>query len=66
MVIQPNMSAKAIVEVWEETKEVFEGFNIPIIDKQLQKIVSGDVLFSLLEVLNSKVKSSTTTCMDGG
>jgi hypothetical protein len=33
MVIQSNMSSKAIVQVWENTVDTFKKYNVPISDK---------------------------------
>lgn len=44
MVIQANMSPKAIVEVWENTKEIFEIYNIPLSSITFHELVDGDIL----------------------
>ncbi|WP_328591994.1 hypothetical protein [Bacillus salipaludis] len=33
MVIQSNMTSKAITDVWEETVEVFQKYNVPITER---------------------------------
>lgn len=66
MVIQPKMSSKAIVEVWDNTLGIFEQYNIPLVDQALDKIVGGNVLDLLIAELNKEVGSSHTTCIDGG
>ncbi|OZM56807.1 hypothetical protein CIB95_10680 [Lottiidibacillus patelloidae] len=60
------MTSQAIIEVWGDTKEVFEQFGIAINSKQLQTLVSGEKLQKLLKALNDKVGSSSNTCIEGG
>ena len=66
MVIQSNMSPKAIVEVWEETAPIFMNFNIPLTEKTLETILDNDTLTKILAALNTAVGSSTATCIEGG
>jgi hypothetical protein len=66
MVIQSNMSPKSIVQVWENTREVFEKYKIPHTNHTLQSTVEENVLINLLKELNAKVGSSTETCIEGG
>ncbi|MFF2448192.1 hypothetical protein ACFVSW_13925 [Neobacillus sp. NPDC058068] len=66
MVIQSNMTSKAISEVWEETVEVFQKYNIPITEKTLQVLVNDSIFQELLTELNKVVGSSNTTCIEGG
>jgi hypothetical protein len=66
MVIQSNMSPKAIVEVWEITGPIFEKFNVPLADKTLERIVDSELVPILLKELNAAVGSSTATCIEGG
>lgn len=66
MVIQTNMTSKAITEVWEETVEVFQKYNVPITEKSLQVLVTENTLQVLLTELNNVVGSSTATCIEGG
>ncbi|MBD8069276.1 hypothetical protein [Bacillus sp. PS06] len=66
MVIQSNMSPKAIVEVWKETASIFTKFNLAITDNALETILETDTLSSLLIELNAAVGSSTDTCIEGG
>lgn len=66
MVIQSNMSPKAIVEVWENTAPIFVKYNVPLTDKTLEIIVESDILLNLLVELNAVVGSSTATCIEGG
>jgi hypothetical protein len=66
MVIQSNMSPKAIVEVWELTAPIFVKFNVPLTDRTLESIIDSEVIPNLLIELNAAVGSSTTTCVEGG
>ena len=66
MVIQGNMSPKAIVEVWEITENVFNKYNIPLTRNTLETLVNEEQLNSLLQELNAAVGSSTATCIEGG
>ncbi|WP_338088308.1 hypothetical protein [Neobacillus citreus] len=64
--IQPNMASKAIAEVWKETVEVFQKYNVPITEKALQVLVTENTIKILLTELNKVVGSSTATCIEGG
>ncbi|KON88964.1 hypothetical protein AF332_20685 [Sporosarcina globispora] len=66
MVIQPNMSSKAIVEIWGNAKDVFVKYNVPISEEALATTVETHILDSLLKDLNSIVGSSSATCIEGG
>jgi hypothetical protein len=66
MVIQPNMSSKSIIEIWENTVDVFKKHNITISETPLEKVVEGNILDSLIMELNNIVGSSSATCVDGG
>ena len=66
MVIQSNMTSKAISQVWEVTLMVFQKYNIPIADKTLQVLVNENFLQGLLTELNTVVGSTNATCIDGG
>ncbi|WP_338452479.1 hypothetical protein R4Z09_11690 [Niallia oryzisoli] len=55
MVIQSNMTSKAITEVWEETVEVFQKYNVPITEKTLQVLVNDNLFQLLLIELNNVV-----------
>ncbi|UOR14118.1 hypothetical protein [Halobacillus amylolyticus] len=66
MIIQSNMSPKAIVEVWGNTIDVFKKYNIPLAEKTLGTMVEANALTPLLQELNAIVGSSTTTCIEGG
>jgi hypothetical protein len=66
MVIQSNMSQGAIVDVWEDTADVFKKYNVPITKQSLEILVENDILISLLQELNSIVGSSIATCIEGG
>lgn len=66
MVIQSNMSPKAIVEVWEITASIFAKFNVPITDKTIESTSDSMILPDLLIELNAAVGSSAATCVEGG
>lgn len=66
MVIQPNMSPKAIVEVWGNTATIFKKYKIPLTEKALETLSEVNTLSILLKELNDLVGSSTTTCIEGG
>jgi uncharacterized protein YqgV (UPF0045/DUF77 family) len=66
MVIQPNMSPKAIIEVWSNVSEILQKYNVPISGKPLESIVELPDLDSLLKELNNIVGSSSVTCIEGG
>lgn len=66
MVIQPNMSSKAIAEVWKNTKEVLVKYKVPISEDALESIIEPHLLDKLIKELNSIVGSSSATCIEGG
>ncbi|TDL75313.1 hypothetical protein E2R56_05675 [Rhodococcus qingshengii] len=66
MVIQSNMSPKAIVEIWEVTATIFKKHNVPLTEKALETFLEAYMLENLLIELNFMVGSSTTTCIEGG
>jgi len=66
MVIQANMSPKAIAEVWEVTAGIFNKHNIPLTSQALEVLLQEEQLASLLQELNAAVGSSTATCIEGG
>lgn len=66
MVIQSTMTPKAIFEIWETTKGIFEKYNVPLSDKSLKSILHDDLLVSLLTELNEEIGSSSVTCIEGG
>ncbi|WP_342430287.1 hypothetical protein [Neobacillus sp. FSL H8-0543] len=66
MVIQPNMSSKSIIEIWENTIDVFQKHNISISEVALEKVVERNILNSLIKKLNDIVGSSSATCIEGG
>jgi hypothetical protein len=66
MVIQSNMSPKAIIDVWEATTDIFKKYNIPITNQTLETFLKSQELLLLLKELNSTVGSSTITCIEGG
>lgn len=66
MVIQGNMSPKAIIEVWEVTEDIFNKHNIPLTKHTLETLVNEEQLNSLLQEMNAAVGSFTATCIEGG
>lgn len=66
MVIQANMSPKAITTVWRETTEIFMRNSMIISDDPLEKIVSNENLNKILGELNQAIGSSEVTCVEGG
>jgi hypothetical protein len=66
MVIQSNMTSKAITEVWEDTAQVFQKYEVPITNNELKELVSDNSLQVLLTELNNVVGSSNATCIEGG
>jgi hypothetical protein len=66
MVIQSNMSPKAIVEVWEVTADIFKKYQISLSNQPLETLLENQKLIFLLQELNSAVGSSTDTCIEGG
>lgn len=67
MVIQSNMSPKAIISVWEETVAVFEKYGIAVgSDHSLEELVNKEKLEELLSKLNLIIGSTDRTCIGGG
>lgn len=66
MVIQSNMTPKAIVEVWGVTADIFKKFNISLTNQSLETLLENQKLLLLMQELNSAVGSSTVTCIEGG
>lgn len=66
MVIQSNMSPKAIVEIWENTASIFIKYNVPLTEKTLETSINTNSLTNLLIELNAVVGSTTTKCIEGG
>lgn len=66
MVIQGNMSPKAIVEVWEVTEDIFKNHKIPLTRQIIESLVEEEQRHLLLQELNAAVGSSSATCMEGG
>lgn len=61
MVIQSNMSPKAITEVWQNSNKVFITYNVPISEQVLETLVETNILISLLKDLNNIVGSLSLT-----
>ncbi|HJV31047.1 MAG TPA: hypothetical protein VJ558_02560 [Bacillales bacterium] len=66
MVIQSNMSPKAVVDVWGKTAEVFNKYQIPLTEHTLEVLVDKEQLVMLLQELNDAIGSSSLTCIEGG
>ena len=66
MVIQSNMSPKAIVDVWGITAPIFEKYKVPLTTEAMETFIEADVLVNLQMELNHIVESSTATCIEGG
>jgi hypothetical protein len=66
MVIQSNMSPKAIAEVWKNTAPIFMKFNVALTDMTLESIIDPKIPPNLLIELNASVGSSNVTCIEGG
>lgn len=67
MIIQSNMSPKAIVQVWENTIDIFNKYHFsPSSNQTLDILVAKDILPTLLFELNHSVGSSGETCIEGG
>jgi hypothetical protein len=67
LVIQSNMTPKAIITIWKETEPIFKNYHIPITDEALHSVVLDvKVLPNLLNALNQSIGSSNKTCIGGG
>ncbi len=66
MVIQANMSPLAILETWEQTRTLFEKYDVPITEILLQDSIQTHTLSKLLIELNALIGSSSSTCVEGG
>ena len=66
MVIQSNMSPKAIVEAWKVTVTIFKKHNVPLTEQAMETFIESDILNNLLLELNNIVGSSNATCIEGG
>lgn len=66
MVIQSNMTPKAIVEVWKSTTDIFKKYNISLTKQPFVTLIKEEKLVLLLQELNNAVGSSTATCIEGG
>lgn len=58
------MSPKEIVENWQETASLFRESNIPITEKPLQQLLTGETLTAFLIKLNAVSGKSNSTAMD--
>lgn len=66
MVIQANMTPKAIVNAWKVIDEVFKKYCISLSDQALETIGDAETLGMFLVELNETVGSSAITCIEGG
>lgn len=66
MVIQSNMSPKAIVEIWDNTANVFKVHDVPINENCLETLLPPEKLNILIQDLNDAIGSTTSTCIGGG
>jgi len=66
MVIQQNMSLQAIIDVWPETKYIFQVYHLPLSKELLENLVANELLTELLKALNECVGSTVKTCTEGG
>jgi hypothetical protein len=67
MVITKEMPVSGIVDIWDETREVFSKYNVPFdSNKALKEHVHGEKLNDMIIDLNQLIGSSTETCTEGG
>lgn len=67
MVITQEMTISGIFNSWEQSKEVFEKYRIPVdSNNALKEQVQGEQLQSIISELNQIIGSSGTTCIEGG
>ncbi|WP_246942538.1 hypothetical protein [Bacillus pinisoli] len=67
MVITEDMPVSGIASSWEETKELFIKYNIPIGSKKaLKEHLPKDQLISIITEINKVIGSSEATCIEGG
>ena len=67
MVITMEMPVSGIVNSWDETKKVFEKYNIPVVSKKaLKEHLQDKELELLMSDLNKIIGSSEVTCIEGG
>jgi len=62
-----EMPVSGIVNSWDETKEVFKKYDIPInSNKALKEHLKGEELDLLITDINKTIGSSEVTCIEGG
>ncbi|QOY38171.1 hypothetical protein AWH56_011900 [Anaerobacillus isosaccharinicus] len=67
MVITAEMPVSGIANSWEETKEAFNKYDIPVgSNKALKEHLQGKDLDLLISDLNKTIGSSGVTCIEGG
>lgn len=67
MVITDEMPVSGIANSWEETKEVFNKYDIPVgSNKALKEHLQDKDLELLISDLNKTIGSSEVTCIEGG
>lgn len=67
MVITQEMPVSGIVNSWDQSREVFDKYGIPVdSNKTLKEHLQGDQLKSIIPELNQIIGSSGATCIEGG
>ncbi len=66
MVIQSNMSPRAIVREWDATADVFARYRVPLTREPIEELVEEERIPLLLRELNAAAGSSAATCTGGG
>lgn len=67
MVITMEMPVSGIANSWDETKEVFKEYNIPVgSNKALKEHLQDEKLDLLIFDLNKAIGSSEFSCIEGG
>lgn len=67
MVITDDMPVSDIAKSWEETKEVFQKYDISLTSNTtVKEHQQGEQLKLLIAELNKRIGSSEATCIEGG
>jgi hypothetical protein len=67
VVITMEMPVSGIANSWDETKEVFKKYDIPVgSNKALKEHLQDKELDLLISDLNKTIGSSEVTCTEGG
>lgn len=67
VVITIEMPVSGIAHSWDETKEVFKKYDIPIsTTKALKEHLQDEELNRLISDLNKTIGSTDVTCIEGG